>query len=47
MYKQGLAAEPQNAACKQGIADTKVAIRRKQQQFEAATGEAFPEYSAE
>ena len=47
VYKQGLAAEPQNAACKQGIADTKVAIRRKQQQFEAATGEAFPEYSAE
>ena len=44
VYKQGLAAEPQNAACKQGIADTKVAIRRKQQQFEAATGEAFPEY---
>ena len=46
VYKKGLAAEPANIACKQGIADTKVAIRRKQQEFEAATGQAFPEYNA-
>ena len=47
VYKKGLAAEPANIACKQGIADTKVAIRRKQQEFEAATGQAFPEYNAD
>ena len=42
VYKQGLAAEPGNAACKDGIADAKEAIRRNQRAYEEFTGEKHP-----
>ena len=42
VYKQGLAAEPGNAACKDGIADAKEAIRRNRRAYEEFTGEKHP-----